>query len=173
LERNLHDAAQVSVLALTATVHRALRTARDAGEEQIVTGLLTAADQVQDTMDELRTLAGSIRPAIVDSAGLGPALHALADRTSVRVEVVVPNHGRMPPHVEHAAYAAANEVLRTAAAQGEDDLQLRVEFTRQRLTLIVDGTNQEVTDALRDRAGAVGGTATSTGTQMEVTLPCA
>lgn len=173
LERNLHDAAQVSVLALTASVHRALRGARDSGEEQIVTRLLQAADQVQGTMDELRTLAGSIHPAIVDTAGLGPALHALADRTSVRVEVVVPDHARVPAHVEHAAYAAANEVLRTAAAQGEDDLQLRVLFTTERLTLIVDGTTQEVTDALRDRAGAVGGTATSTGAQMEVTLPCA
>ena len=135
--------------------------------------LMKAADQVQGTMDELRTLAGSIHPAIVDTAGLGPALNALADRTSLRVEVVVPNHTRVPAHVENAAYAAANEVLRDAAARGEDDLQLRVQFRRQGLTLVVDGTTQEVTDALRDRAGAVGGTATSTGAQMEVTLPCA
>ena len=126
LERNLHDAAQVSVLALSAQVRRTLISAQAAGDETAYRLLEPAPGQVQATIDDLRQLAHGIHPANLDLGGLQPALETLADQAPMRVEVVVTASERHDPDVEHTTYTVAAQALREAARRGEDDLLVRV-----------------------------------------------
>jgi signal transduction histidine kinase len=174
LERNLHDAAQVSVLGLIDTVHRALRAAGHAGDAAAASGLVSdAAVEAKATMEELRDLARGIHPAILDLEGLAPALETLADLAQIRVEVAMSQHERLPAAVEHTVYVIAADAIREAVKRGEDDLLLRVHVAGEWLELVVDGTAQPPGDALRDRVGALGGAVLCTGKALEVRLPCA
>jgi signal transduction histidine kinase len=172
LERNLHDAAQVSILGLTASVQRALGVARREGDPAAYQLLSAAAQEVQATMDDLRRLAHGIHPAILDLEGLAPALESLADHSQIRVAISVPDRTRLPQALEHAAYAVAAEVIREATSRDEDDLLIRVHRNGSWLDLHVDGTAQPPTHAVRDRVGAMGGLVTNEGASLEVRLPC-
>ena len=172
LERNLHDAAQVSVLGLIDSVHRAQRVAQHAGDAVASRLASHAAVEATATMGELRDLARGIHPALLDLGGLAPALQALADHAQIRVEVAMPQDERLPAAVEHTVYVIAADAIREAARRGEDDLLLRVHVTGGRLDLVVDGTAQRPTDVLCDRVGALGGTVLGNGEALEVRLPC-
>jgi signal transduction histidine kinase len=172
LERNLHDAAQVSVLALTATLQRALRTA-PAADDPVVHRLLSGAvDEVHGVIDDLRRLAHGIHPAVLDLEGLAPALESLGDEADIRVAVDVHDVPRLPPGVERTAYAVAVEAVREAARAGEDDVLVTVRRAGDWVEIAVDGTAQSPTDAVRDRVGAMGGLVVSSTTSWEVRVPC-
>jgi signal transduction histidine kinase len=173
LERNLHDGAQVSVLGVIDTVQRALRAARRDSNTSASRLLSGAAEEAQATIDDLRVLARGIHPAILDLEGLGPALEALADHAPIRVEVVMPDHERLPSAVEHAVYHIAAETIREAARRDEDDLLVRVQLSEDWIKVVVDGTRQDPTDAVRDRVGALGGVVVDDTAVLEVRLPCA
>jgi signal transduction histidine kinase len=173
LERNLHDAAQVSVLGVIDTVQRALRAARDDGNAAASHLLSGAAGQAQATMDELRVLARGIHPAILDLEGLAPALENLADHAQIRVEVAVREHERLPAALEHAVYHVATEAIHEAARSGEDDLLIQVRLDGEWVEVLVDGTGQAPTEAVLDRVGALGGMVADIGAALEVRLPCA
>jgi signal transduction histidine kinase len=172
LERNLHDAAQASVLGVIATVQRALRGAREAGDLEASRLLAAAAVDARATMDELRLLARGIHPAILDLEGLAPALEALADHAEIRVEVAVREHERLPPEVERTVYSVAADIVREAARLGEDDLLIGFHVTGDWVVLDVDGTRQAPLDAVQDRVGAQGGMVLRNGKLLEVRLPC-
>ena len=104
LERNLHDAAQASVLGVIATVQRARRAAQDQSDYAASQLLADAAGQAQATMAELRVLARGIHPAILDLEGLAAALETLADHAEIRVEMAVALHDRLTPEVERTVY---------------------------------------------------------------------
>ena len=173
LERNLHDAAQASVLGVIATVQRARRAAQDQSDHAASQLLADAAGQAHATMAELRVLARGIHPAILDLEGLGPALETLADHAEIRVEMAVALPDRLTPEVERTVYAVAAETIREAARQGEDDLLVRVHVTGDWVELDVDGTEQLPPDAVRDRVGAMGGRVLQNRSGLEVRLPCA
>jgi signal transduction histidine kinase len=172
LERNLHDAAQVSILGLTATVQRALGAARREVDPAAYQLLSAAAQEVQGAMDDLRRLAHGIHPAILDLEGLAPALESLADHAQIRVAISVPDRTRLPQALEHAAYAVAAEAIREATRRDEDDLLVRVQHNGSWLDLHVNGTMQAPTSAVRDRVGAMGGQVANEGSSLEVRLPC-
>jgi signal transduction histidine kinase len=173
LERNLHDGAQVSVLGVIDTVQRALRAARRDSNTAASRLLSGAAEEAQATIDDLRVLARGIHPAILDLEGLGPALEALADHAPIRVEVVMPDNERLPSALEHAVYHVAAETIREAARRDEDDLLVRVQLCEDWIKVVVDGTRQDPTDAVRDRVGALGGVVVDDTAVLEVRLPCA
>jgi signal transduction histidine kinase len=173
LERNLHDAAQVSVLGVVDTVQRALRAARHDGNPTASQLLSDAAEEAQATIDDLRVLARGIHPAILDLEGLAPALEALADHAPIRVEVTMPEHERLPSALEHTVYHVAAETIREAVRRDEDDLLVQVEVSDDWVELVVDGTGQAPTDTVRDRVGARGGVVVGNAAALEVRLPCA
>ena len=173
LERNLHDAAQVSVLGVIDTVQRALRAARHDRNSTASRLLSDAAEEAQATIDDLRVLARGIHPAILDLEGLAPALEALADHAPIRVEVAMPEHERLPSGLEHAVYHVAAETIREAVRRDEDDLLVQVQVSGDWVELVVDGTRQAPTDTVRDRVGALGGVVVGTTAALEVRLPCA
>ena len=111
LERDLHDGAQQSLVALALSLNT-VRDRLDSGRVDDVRDAVTGAEQqLRAALAELRELAAGIRPAILTDAGLGPALEALAERVAVPVTMRVDLDGRLPDAVEAAAYFAVCEAL--------------------------------------------------------------
>jgi PAS domain S-box-containing protein len=163
-ERNLHDGAQqrLVALALTLRVARAkLGTAPEKADEL----LAQATAELDDALGELRELARGLHPVLLTDHGLRPALERLTERTTVPVELEVPDR-RFPEEVEATAYYIATEALANVAKHAEataarvivtaDGVSLRIEVTD-------DGKGGADPDrgtgilGLRDRAEAAGG----------------
>ena len=66
-------------------------------------------------IQELRELARGIHPAILTEAGLGPAITALADRSTVPTTVSALPDRRLSPAVEATAYFVVSEALANVA----------------------------------------------------------
>jgi signal transduction histidine kinase len=117
IERNLHDGIQQRLVALM------YRTQALSKEPDIVTGAaVELAEGLAAALDELRGVSHGIHPAILSKAGLGPALRALARRSTVPVELDVTIDGRLPEDVEVAAYYVASEALANVAKHSEASL---------------------------------------------------
>jgi signal transduction histidine kinase len=114
IERDLHDGAQQRFLA--ATVALRLARARVADGKEDARELL---DQVHDelllALDELRKLAQGIHPAVLTERGLGPAISAVARRSSIPVTVTEVPTRRLPTAVEVAGYYVVAEALTNVA----------------------------------------------------------
>ncbi|MDQ1745611.1 MAG: hypothetical protein QOE23_3950, partial [Pseudonocardiales bacterium] len=108
VERDLHDGAQQRLLAL------ALRLRLLAGPEES-NEITEVAAELLDVIDELREICRGIHPAILTTAGLRPALHALGRRSAVPVNMAVRIDGRLPEPVEVGAYYVVSEMLTNAA----------------------------------------------------------
>jgi signal transduction histidine kinase len=110
LERNLHDGAQqrlVSVALELKMVAAKLESDPRAAREV----LTEAQDELARGLAELRELAHGIHPAVLTERGLGPALNALLTRAPIRVEITELPEGRLPAHVEAAAYYVVAEAI--------------------------------------------------------------
>jgi signal transduction histidine kinase len=114
LERNLHDGAQQRLVTLAVSlrvVQSRLPPEADGARE-----LLGAAQQqLSEALLELRELARGIHPAVLTDHGLGPAVDALASRSSVPLEVTDVPHERLPSPVEAAAYYIVAEAVTNVA----------------------------------------------------------
>jgi PAS domain S-box-containing protein len=186
IERDLHDGTQqrlvslaLNVHALASTVPPKLHTVRDE--------LAALATGLGDAVGELRELASGIHPAILSEGGLGPALRALARRSSIPVEVDVALEGRLPEQIEIAAYFIVSEALANAAKHARAS-HIQVAITPREgavvLTIRDDGVGGAKPGAgsgltgLVDRVEALGGTIRITsppgaGTEIAVELPAA
>ena len=113
-ERDLRDGAQQRVAALGL----GLRTveASVAEEDKVVRQQL---DNVINGLAELYTnlqeLSRDIHPAVLSKGGLGPALRALARRSTIPVSTDVNFDQRLPESIELAAYYVVAESLTNAA----------------------------------------------------------
>ena len=117
IERDLHDGAQQRLIGLALR----LRTAADRfGENNGMHAEIAAvADEVLSVIDDLRELCGGIHPAILSTAGLGPALRTLGRRSAVPTQVDVQVEDRLPGPVEVAAYYVVSEGLANAAKHAD------------------------------------------------------
>lgn len=108
IERNLHDGAQQRLLG----IRLALRLARsEVDDTAAMQALIDEADaEVAATVDDLRRLARGIHPAVLEEAGLQPALCDLARRCPIPVTVTA-LADRLPAAVEAAAYFVVSEAL--------------------------------------------------------------
>jgi signal transduction histidine kinase len=117
LERDLHDGAQQEFVSAALS----LRLARDKWSrdpDEALRLLDRARDQLQAGLRDLRELAAGIHPSILTDRGLGAALHALAARAAVPVELgSLPAH-RLPAAVEATAYFVVAEALTNASKHG-------------------------------------------------------
>jgi signal transduction histidine kinase len=114
LERDLHDGAQQRLVALS--IQLALARRRLADDPETAGRLLDAArTELEQALEELRELARGIHPAILTDRGLGAALHALAERAPVAVDLHQMPEDRLPAAVEAAAYFVVAESLTNVA----------------------------------------------------------
>ncbi len=176
LERDLHDGAQQSLLALSSAVAVARATARRSDERVAVAELDRGVDEAGAALAALRRLADGIHPAVLTASGLGPALRSLADRAPIPVELELLTTDRFPPSLELAAYSlvvGALDEARDQAHDGTASLVVRVLRASSLLVVEVDGAGRQLPASVLDRAGALGGQVVATARGVRLELPCA
>jgi signal transduction histidine kinase len=184
IERDLHDGTQQWLVSLALDVRNAQASVPDT-QPQLRTELAGIADGLVAALDNLREISRGIHPALLARRGLGPALEALARRSPLPVELDINLDGRLPDHVEVAAYFVVAEGFTNAAKHARPTavwVAAEVVDGRLRLTVRDDGiggadpANGSGLTGLTDRVEALGGTITvhsppGEGTTVQVWLP--
>jgi signal transduction histidine kinase len=111
IERDLHDGAQQSLLAIELKV----AMARDATDPYELERQLNAIQrEAEAATEELRQLTHGIYPQVLHDFGLPAALRALADRATIPVQVSSKGIGRYSEAIEAAAYFCTREAIQNA-----------------------------------------------------------
>jgi signal transduction histidine kinase len=167
IERNLHDGAQQRLVALRMRLADAEAQAVPDGELRQSLGELGA--DAEATIDELRSLAHGVYPAVLVDYGLAPALASVAGGSPSPVHVDVALAGRFAPEIEAAVYFCCVEAIQNAAkhAGPAATVTVRVRADAGRVTFEIrdDGVGFDLDDVhagqgltnLHDRVAAVGG----------------
>ena len=185
IERDLHDGAQQRLVALQIKLELAseLSAAQHLPDADQLHRL---SEDVGDALDDVRSLAAGVYPALLVDCGLEEALRSVARRSPLPVEVDASGVGRYPPQIEAAVYFSCLEALQNAAKHAHAEL-VSVSVTNG------NGLSFEVRDDgqgfdrdagagghgltnISDRLGAVGGTLTAEshpggGTRIAGTIP--
>jgi signal transduction histidine kinase len=171
LERDLHDGAQQSLLALSFELRMARAAADRAGDFAGRSLLDGALAETTATIEELRELAHGIHPAVLTESGLAVALPSLADRASIPVYLCDVPTGRLPPAVERAAYAFVADVV--TGAEASRVTSVSVAFQRRDGVLVVTAEPcVAVAEEVADRVEALTGTVESSSGAIRVVVPC-
>jgi signal transduction histidine kinase len=184
IERDLHDGTQQRLVSLALDVRSTQASVPDT-QPQLRIELADITDGLVAALDDLREISRGIHPALLAGGGLGPALKALARRSPLPVELDIGLDGRLPDHVEVAAYYVVAEALTNAAKHARPTaiwVAADVVDGRLRLTVRDDGIggadpgNGSGLTGLTDRVEALGGTITvhsppGEGTTLQVWLP--
>ena len=184
LERDLHDGAQVRLVALSMELD--LIGDDPAADPVLKARLRNAKDEVRASLAELRDVARGIYPAVLSGHGLAVALDSLAARATIPVELGVDLDERLPEAVEVAAYYVVSEALAnigkhsTATAATVD---VRRQGSRLSVQVCDNGAggvalrNGSGLRGLADRVEALGGSLTvrqtdGGGVRVQAELPC-
>jgi signal transduction histidine kinase len=183
IERDLHDGAQVRLIALSMKLGRAEELYRD--DPKTAALLREAREDATAAIRELRELARGIAPPVLANRGLDAAVRSLAQRSGVEVTVSSRLTQRLLPAVEIAAYFVVAESLANVAKHA---LGARVEISLEERggDLFVEITDFGPGGAdpagggltgLRQRIEALDGALHVTspagvGTQIEAVIPC-
>jgi signal transduction histidine kinase len=164
LERNLHDGAQQSLVAVALMLR--LTQSKLTPEGDAVTRTLDrVADELGLAIQELRDLARGIYPAILADRGLGAALSSLAERTPVPVQVNDRLEHRLLADIERALYFITAEVLASSAHADAAQVAIDLDQSPNTVTLQIsddgvpsgDPSRGLIMQGLLDRAAVVEG----------------
>jgi signal transduction histidine kinase len=167
IERDLHDGAQQRLVALRIR----LGLAGDLMRENPARGaelLVELGAEAEAALDDVRSLAQGVYPALLSDKGLPEALRDLARRNLVAATVDTGGIGRYPREVESAVYFCCLEALQNAAKHAHgaksvaitvrDDGELRFEVRDDGIGFAAAGGGLGVgLTNMRDRLAAVGG----------------
>jgi signal transduction histidine kinase len=185
LERDLHDGAQQRLVALSLEV--GLLEARLADHPDAHRALGQVRSELSGSLEELRSLARGIHPAIVSGHGLAVALEGLAARAPVPVRLSIDVGRDVPEPIEVAAYYLVCESLTNVAKYAQASAA-SVAVSRADGDLVVDVTDDGVGGAhaesgsglrgMADRVEALGGrldviSPAGAGTRVHAEIPCA
>jgi signal transduction histidine kinase len=180
-ERDLHDGAQQRLVSLGLE----LRTAEASVPPELREQISDLVTSVAGVSRDLQELSRGIHPAILSKGGLGPALKALARRSTVPVELDLSVHRRLAESAEVAAYYVVAEALTNAAKHARasevevcveaDDASLHLSIRDDGIGGADVGKGSGLT-GLMDRVEALGGTLkisshTGNGTSLLVKIP--
>ena len=164
IERDLHDGAQQRLVALRIQLELAAERADGNGVSAEL--LHELGDEVEDALDEVRSLARGIYPALLADRGLVEALRAAALRAPLPTPVLAAGVDRYSPEIENAVYFCCLEALQNAGkhagARDRDRPRrrrraaLRGSRRRRRLRPATVTGGVGLTN-MRDRLAAVGG----------------
>jgi PAS domain S-box-containing protein len=160
IQRNLHDGAQqrLTSVALYLGMLRA-----SSGPDYRMLDL--AIDELAAGLDEIRTLASGLHPAVLTERGLATALEALAMKCPVPVELEALPTRRLPEPIEAAAYYVVAEALTNVQKHaGARHVLVRVDSGDDRVKVAVaddgaGGADEEGRGlrGLADRVESLGG----------------
>ena len=184
LERDLHDGAQVRLVALSMELD--LIGDDPAADPALKARLRGAKDEVRASLAELRDVARGIYPAVLSGHGLGVALESLAAHATVPVRLRVDLDDRPPEAVEVAAYYVVSEALANIGKHSTATAaQVDVRRDGSRLSVEVSDNGAGGGDlghgsglrGLADRVEALGGSLTVRevargGVCVQAELPC-
>src|SRR6202000_1662647 len=116
IERDLHDGAQQQLVALRVKLQLAREaleqeSGQSAGFEQGAQMVAGLGPEVEEIIEEVRSLARGIYPSLLASDGLGEALRAAGQRSSLPVRIDAGDAGRLPSDTESAVYFCCLEAL--------------------------------------------------------------
>jgi signal transduction histidine kinase len=167
IEHDLHDGAQQRLVALRIKLELAAEGAgdRNGRDADLLRGL---GVEVDEALDEVRSLARGIYPAPLADRGLAEALRAAALRGALPTTVLAAGVRRYSRQVESAAYFCCLEAMQNAAKHARDASAVVVELSDNgslRFEVRDDGAGFDerlVTGgmgftSMRDRVEAVGG----------------
>jgi signal transduction histidine kinase len=184
IERNLHDGAQQTLLGLRVAVQ--LARTQGGADPKAFDSLLAEIDaELQAAVEELRTLARGVHPAVLSDEGLEPALAELARRAAIPTRLTCDCDQRLPPPIETAAYYVASEALANVLKHAHAS-HARISLARRdgHATIEVGDDGRGGADprgiglsGLRDRVEALDGTLAidsdaHPGTRVRAEFPC-
>src|SRR3954454_7096677 len=165
IERDLHDGAQQRLVALRVGIELAAEALPDDPQRAGAMLHRLGADMDQ-AVNEIRTLARGMSPPLLADHGLAEALRAAARRSTLKAAVLTRGIGRYPPDVESAVYFCCLEALQNAEKHAhaqscdiqlyEDD-ELRFEVTDDGVGINVDAPDGHGVANMRDRIASVRG----------------
>lgn len=167
IERDLHDGAQQRLVALGIRLELAGDLV-EADPTKAARRLRELARDVDDAVEEVRSLAHGLVPPLLVERGLVDALREVAAASPLTATVRSNDVGRYGPEVESAVYFCCREALQNAAKHAAgaryvsvticEDEELRFEV-RDDGAGLPDGPHQHGAGLtnMRDRIGAVGG----------------
>ena len=118
LERNLHDGAQQRAVSLG--LQLCLAEQRVPSElSELTEQLSEIGSAVAELSQELREISHGLHPATLTKTGLGPAIKALARRSTLPVTLDAAVPRRLPETVEVAAYYVVAEALTNNAKHAQ------------------------------------------------------
>ena len=166
IERDLHDGAQQHLVALRVKLGLAREALENdpGGAAAMVDGL---GPEVDEIIEEVRSLAHGIYPPLLASSGLGEALRAASRHSSLPVTISADGVGRLPSEIESAVYFCCLEALQNAGKHATGASCVDIEMRRGddlHFEICDDGCGfPSHTDegagitGMRDRLAAVGG----------------
>ncbi len=184
LERNLHDGAQQRAVSLGLQLRLAEQRVPPELSE-LTQQLSEIGSAVAELSEELREISHGLHPAALARAGLGPAIKALARRSTLPVTLDATVPRRLPESVEVAAYYVAAEALTNAAKHAQasevivtvtDDAEVLNLQVRDNGVGGADFGNGSGLIGLKDRVEALGGqlamsSPVGDGTSLTATIP--
>jgi signal transduction histidine kinase len=166
IERDLHDGAQQRLVALCIHLELAAERTTDPAEAEALRGL---AVEVEQALDEIRSLTHGIYPFTLLEQGLAAAVRSAALRSPVPASVSDEGLGEYPREITSAVYFCCVEALQNVAkhASGARSARIVLRETGSELCFSVcdDGEGFRHDSArvgagmvnMRDRISSVGG----------------
>ena len=162
LAAELHDSTAQRLAGLLLQVSLA---ARDCPDPAVAARLSDARDATEEIIDEVRLMAQTVHPRVLDDLGLVAALQKLArdvsSGSSADIDIDVPaSHAinALPPGTASVFYRVAQEALRNAVRHGHPHhirlkLSVNAEGDEALLEVHDDGNVFDLDDARRRRPG--------------------
>jgi len=184
IERDLHDGAQQRLVALRIQLELVAEETRDADRAATLRRL---GEDVDDAIEEVRSLARGIYPAVLADRGLVEALRSAALQSPLPATVLAAGVGRYSREIETAAYFCCLEALQNAAKHAAGATAVVIDASDNgtlRLEVRDDGAGfdpRRTTESsgfvnMRDRLSAVSGqlatvSSPGQGTRIIITIP--
>jgi signal transduction histidine kinase len=114
IERDLHDGGQQRLIAIAIKLE--LTAEQLEGHDKASAEMIRALEtDIDETIDELRSLARGVYPALLATTGLGEALRAVGRSAALPTTVHADRVGRYRPEIETTVYFSCSEALQNAA----------------------------------------------------------
>jgi|SRR5215211_4681326 len=177
IERDLHDGAQQRLVALRIK----LELTEELLERDRARGLVklhSLGGELEETLEEIRSLSRGVYPSLLADAGLAEALRAVALRAPIPALVNPDGVGRYSREVESAVYFCCLEAIQNASKHATDATAITISLADAgglRFEVRDDGVGFDVEGSrdgagltnMRDRLAALGGDLTIRSTAGE------